>query len=78
LAVDGRSGDAGAAAEARALMIDAVHAHPWDVNLRPRAADVDTLLGDAAGSADWIRQQIERFPADAASLQAAARATQQP
>ena len=62
LAVDGRSGDAGAGAEARSLMADAVHAHPWDVNLRPRAADVDTLLGDPAGSRDWIRQQLERFP----------------
>jgi hypothetical protein len=78
LAVDFRSGNAAAGAEARILMSNAVHSHPWDVNLRPLAADVDTLLRDPAGSSEWIRQQIERFPGDAAGLQAATRGAQGP
>jgi hypothetical protein len=28
------------------------------------AADIDTLLNDPAGSRAWLRQHIERFPAD--------------
>ena len=71
LAVDGRSGDAAAAAEARSLIAAAVAAHPWDVHLRPRAADIETLLGDAAASQEWIRQQLERFPGDVASVRPA-------
>ena len=78
LAVDGRRGDASAAAEARTLIGDAVNAHPWDVHLRPRAADIDTLLGDPAGSRDWIRQQLERFPGDRASLETGPATTQLP
>ena len=78
LAVDGRSGDTAAASEARTLISDAVAAHPWDVHLRPRAADIDTLLGDPAGSRDWIQQQLARFPGDRVSLETGAATTQLP
>jgi len=78
LAVDGRSHQAGAAAEARTLIAEAVRAHPWDVNLRPRAADIDTLLDDPVGSHDWLQQQIQRFPGDAAGLATAAEPTPGP
>jgi hypothetical protein len=78
LALDGRGGNAAAASEARDLMTHAVDDHPWDVNLRPRAADVDTLLRDPAGSSGWIREQLARFPGDAAGLAAAAETAQLP
>ena len=78
LALDGRSGDTAAAAEARRLMADAVAAHPWNVDLRPRAADVETLLQDPAASAAWIQAHLARFPGDLAGLQDAARTSPLP
>jgi O-antigen ligase len=78
LAVEGRSGDAASAAEAHRLMSDAIAAQPWDVDLRPNAADVETLLGDPQASAAWIQQQLARFPGDRAGLEAAASAPSGP
>jgi hypothetical protein len=78
LAIDGRSGNAAAGAEARRLMTDAIAEHPWDVDLRPNAADVEHLLNDQQAQDAWIRQQLERFPGDRAGLEAAAAETSVP
>jgi excinuclease UvrABC ATPase subunit len=72
LAVDGRSGDAAAAGEARDLARSVVAEHPWDVDVRVWAADVEALLRNDAGKHAWIAQQLARFPADRAGLQQAA------
>ena len=72
LAVDGRGGDAAAAAEARDLARSVVEDHPWDVDARVWAADVEALLRNDPGKRAWIAQQVARFPADRAGLQQAA------
>jgi O-antigen ligase len=64
LAVAGRSGDAAAGREAKALMSEGIDDRPWDPDARIAAARVDTLLNDPAGARVWLEQQLERFPGD--------------
>jgi O-antigen ligase len=64
LALDGRSGDDAAAAEARRTIDDAVRAHPWDPSVRLSAADVETLLKDTVAARTWLEAQLQRFPGD--------------
>jgi O-antigen ligase len=67
-AVDWRSGDQAAGEEARRLIQDAVDAHPWDVDIRVWAADVETLLKNPAGERRWIAAQLAFFPSDRPGL----------
>ncbi len=73
LAIDGRAGDADAADRARVVIGDAVIRHPWDVDVRLWAADVETLLRDDDAAAAWVEEHLERFPADAAGVREADR-----
>jgi O-antigen ligase len=66
LAVAGRSGDAAAGREAKALMSEGIGDRPWDPDVRIAASRVDTLLNDPAGARAWLEQQLERFPGDLA------------
>ena len=75
LAVDGRAGDADAADRARIVIADAVNRHPWDVDVRLWAADVETLLRDDDAAAAWVEEHLERFPSDAAGVREAGRQT---
>jgi hypothetical protein len=68
LAAEGRAGDQQAGAEAKRIIADGVERFPWDVNVRVWAADVDTLLNDPTGAKAWLRQHVERFPADRSVL----------
>jgi hypothetical protein len=68
LALDGRAGDAAAAAEARSRISAAVGRHPWDPNVRLVASDVERLLKDFAAAEAWLARQAERFPNDDLSL----------
>jgi hypothetical protein len=52
LALDGRAGDAAAAAEARSTIAGAVELHPWDPNVRLVASDVERLLRDFPAARD--------------------------
>jgi O-Antigen ligase len=63
-ALDGRAGDEAAGERARDLMAGAVDEHPWDPDVRPWAADVETLLDDRAAARAWIEEHLERFPGD--------------
>jgi hypothetical protein len=67
LAIDGRAGDAEAAAEARDVAARAVRLHPWSPSARLAAADVELLLGDAGAARGWVESHLERFPAEASS-----------
>ena len=73
LAIDGRAGDAEAADRARTVIGDAVVRHPWDVDVRLWAADVETLLRDDDAAAAWIDEHLERFPSDAEGIRQADR-----
>jgi O-antigen ligase len=64
LAVAGRSGDAAAGREAKALMSEGINDRPWEPDQRITASRVDTLLNDPAGARAWLVQQLERFPGD--------------
>jgi hypothetical protein len=64
LAVAGRSGDAAAGREAKALMAEGISDRPWEPDERITASRVDTLLNDPAGARAWLAQQLERFPGD--------------
>ncbi len=68
LAVDARSGNVAAGAQARAMIDAAVAAHPWDPDVRVWASYVETLLRNDPGAQRWIAQQIARFPADRAGV----------
>jgi hypothetical protein len=68
-ALDGRAGDEAASEEAVAVIADAVRRAPWDVNVRLWAADVHTLVNDPEGAAAWLADHIERFPADASTIE---------
>jgi O-antigen ligase len=70
LALDGRAGDEDAAREAKETIASDVATFPWDVNVRLFASDVDLLLHDPSGAAEWRRAQIERFPGDRELLNA--------
>ena len=61
--LDGRAGDDAAGDRARDLIAEAVDDHPWDVDVRLWAADVETLLRDDAAARAWIDEHLERFPA---------------
>ena len=76
LATDGRAGDEDASAEARSVIGDAVADHPWDPDVRTRAADVELLLKDPEAARQWIQRQIDRFPADIAALDELERGTE--
>jgi O-antigen ligase len=67
-AIDGRGGDARAAAEARSIIGQAVEQHPWDPNVRLIASDVERLLKDFPASDEWLRRQSVRFPNDDLAL----------
>ncbi|MGH2590501.1 MAG: hypothetical protein ACRDGW_06865, partial [Actinomycetota bacterium] len=64
LAIDGRAGDAVAAAEAREVVRRIVSAHPLNPGVRLLAADVELLLRNFPGTQAWIRAQLEIFPND--------------
>jgi hypothetical protein len=64
LAVEGRSGNAAAAAEAETLSERTVAAHPWDPTVRFTASDVARLLQHPERAAAWEASQFERFPSD--------------
>jgi len=64
LAIDGRAGDAVAAAEAREVVRRIVSAHPLNPGVRLLAADVELLLRNFPGTQAWIREQLEIFPND--------------
>jgi hypothetical protein len=64
LAIDGRAGDAAAAAEAREVVRRIVSAHPLNPGVRLLAADVELLLRNFPGTQAWIREQLEIFPND--------------
>jgi hypothetical protein len=64
LAIDGRAGDAVAAAEARDVVRRLVSAHPLNPGVRLLAADVELLLRNFPGTQAWIREQLEIFPND--------------
>ena len=67
-ALDGRAGDEAAGERARGLIAEAVRDHPWDSQVRLRAADIETLLRDEAAARAWIEQHLERFPGDSRGL----------
>jgi hypothetical protein len=73
LAIDGRSGDIGAAERARQVIGEAVADHPWEVDVRLTAADVETLLRDDAAAEAWVAEHLERFPADEEGVRRTAR-----
>jgi O-antigen ligase len=64
LAIDGRAGDAVAAAEAREVIRRIVSAHPMNPGVRILAADVELLLRNFPGTQGWIREHLEIFPND--------------
>jgi hypothetical protein len=68
LAIDARAGDDRAAAEARSTIQSAVRRHPWDVDVRLQAADVELLLKDPEAAHGWAARQIARFPADGPAI----------
>ena len=68
LALDSRAGTPGAAEEASRLIADAVREHPWDPLIRIRGVDVEALSSDFAAARAYLRDQVERFPGDAAFL----------
>ena len=68
LALDSRAGKPGAAEEASRLIADAVREHPWDPLIRIRGVDVEALSRDFAAARAYLRDQVERFPGDAAFL----------
>jgi hypothetical protein len=78
LAIDGRAGDEKAAAEARSTILEAVRRHPWDVDVRLRAADVEELLRDPSAARAWVQRQIVRFPADGPRLLALLAGSEEP
>lgn len=71
-AIDGRAGDEVAAGKARDVIGEAVLEHPWDVDVRLWAADIETLLRDEAAAQGWVDEHLERFPSDAAGIAEAA------
>lgn len=70
LALDGRSGDQGAAREAVALAERTVWLHPWNPRIRLIAADVHILLNDLAGARAWVERHMARFPREIVPLPA--------
>lgn len=73
LAFDGRGDGPGAraaAAEARSIMADTVAAHPWNVQVRLSAADLEIYLRDPTAGRAWIVEHVRRFPSDQAALEA--------
>jgi O-antigen ligase len=64
LAIDGRAGDASAAARARELVNRIVTAHPTNPGVRLLAADVELILGNFDGTKEWIAQHLRLFPND--------------
>jgi O-antigen ligase len=64
LALDGRAGDQGAAAQARGVVDRLVKAHPSNPGIRLLAADVELLLRNFPETQAWIRRQLEAFPND--------------
>jgi hypothetical protein len=64
LALDGRAGDADAAAEARRVIEEAVTDHPWDPSVRLAAIDVELLLGSPEGVQRWRQDHLKHFPND--------------
>jgi O-antigen ligase len=78
LAVDGRAGNAAAAAEARALMRSWADDHPWNPSIRVYASNVDTLLHEDASARAWLVAQLQRFPGDAGPVSELVNAPRQP
>lgn len=73
LGFDGRGSEPGAAqaaAEAREIMAEAVRSHPWDVQVRLSAADLEVYLRDPDAGRRWVVEHVERFPSDRAALEA--------
>jgi hypothetical protein len=68
LALDGRAGNADAAAEARRLIEEAVTDHPWDPHVRLAAIDVELLLGNPEGVQRWRQDHLKHFPDDDLTL----------
>ncbi len=68
LALDSRAGKPGAAEEASRLIADAVREHPWDPLIRIRGVDAEALSRDFATARGYLRDQVRRFPGDAAFL----------
>jgi hypothetical protein len=68
LALDSRAGRPGAAEEASRLIADAVREHPWDPLIRIRGVAAEALSRDFATARAYLRDQVRRFPGDAAFL----------
>jgi hypothetical protein len=64
LAVEGRSGNVAAGAEASSLSERGVREHPWDPTVRLTASDVARLLMRPEAAVAWAERQRERFPGD--------------
>jgi hypothetical protein len=64
LAASARGQVEGAAAEATETIAAGVRGRPWEPNVRIFAARVATLLDDPQAAEAWLREQLERFPAD--------------
>jgi hypothetical protein len=67
LALDGRSGDPAARAEAETLVADTVARHPWEPTVRLTAHDVAVLLDRPSEARAWRAQQLALFPAFSAA-----------
>jgi O-antigen ligase len=72
LALEGRSGDRDAAAEARRLAAGDIRRHAWNPSVRLAAADIDVLLGRRQEAGRWIDDDLRRFPHDPLALFGAA------
>jgi O-antigen ligase len=64
LALDGRAGDAAAAARAREVVDRLVVGHPTSPGVRLLAADVELLLRNFEGTRHWIAEHLRWFPND--------------
>lgn len=64
LALDGRGGDAVAAARARKIIEKTVAHHPWHAKVRLTAAEVETLLRNNLGTRLWLERHRSIFPND--------------
>jgi hypothetical protein len=51
-------------------MVRTVEEHPWDVQVRLSAADLEVYLRDPRAGRRWIVEHVRRFPSDRAALEA--------